>query len=76
MLRRLFSFDFVLEHPELPWLPTEQEKINFYDLLGRELKKIKISWPDLHYRTAPGMLILEPSTPAILPTTNQLRLVE
>ena len=42
----------------------------------RELKKIKISWPDLHYRTAPGILILEPSTPAILPTTSQLRLVE
>ena len=26
MLRRLLSLDYVLEHPELPWLPTEQGK--------------------------------------------------
>ena len=40
----------------------------------RELKKIKIAWPDLHYTTAKGALILSPSPPRIPP--SQLRLVE
>ena len=34
----------------------------------RELKKIKIAWPGLNYATAPGVLILLPSTPAIEPS--------
>ena len=25
MLRRLLSLDYVLEHPELPWLPTDMD---------------------------------------------------
>ena len=33
----------------------------------RELKKIKTAWPDLHYTTAKGVLILHPSVPAIAP---------
>ena len=33
----------------------------------RELKKIKLAWPGLNYSTAPGLLILHPSTPAIAP---------
>ena len=33
----------------------------------RELKKIKLAWPELNYSTAPGVLILLPSTPAIPP---------
>ena len=33
----------------------------------RELKKIKIAWPELNYATAPGLLILHPSTPVIAP---------
>ena len=33
----------------------------------RELKKIKLAWPSLNYATAPGVLILHPSTPAIAP---------
>ena len=33
----------------------------------RELKKIKLAWPGLNYATAPGVLILLPSTPAIPP---------
>ena len=33
----------------------------------RELKKIKLAWPDLKYSTAKGVLILHPSTPAIAP---------
>ena len=40
MLRRLLSLDFVLEHPELPWLPTEKEKVNFFDLLGIARRRI------------------------------------
>ena len=33
ILRRLLSLDYVLEHPEIPWLPTEQEKVNFFEWL-------------------------------------------
>ena len=33
----------------------------------RELKKIKLAWPELNYATAPGLLILHPSTPTIAP---------
>ena len=33
----------------------------------RELKKIKMAWPDLNYTTAPGALILHPSKPSIAP---------
>ena len=33
----------------------------------RELKKIKLAWPELNYSTAPGVLILHLSTPAIAP---------
>ena len=34
----------------------------------RELKKIKLAWPGLNYASAPGVLILLPSTPAIEPS--------
>ena len=40
----------------------------------RELKKIKDAWPDLHYRTVKGALVIAPSPPCIAP--SQLRLVE
>ena len=33
----------------------------------RELKKIKLAWPELNYATAPGALILLPSMPTIAP---------
>ena len=42
----------------------------------RELKKIKLAWPELNYTTAKGVLILSPSKPAIAPTTGPQRLVE
>ena len=32
--RRLLSLDFVLDHPELPWLPTEPEKVACFRQLG------------------------------------------
>ena len=38
----------------------------------RELKKIKLAWPGLNYTTAPGVLILLPSTPAIPPARLQV----
>ena len=40
---------------------------NFRTKCLRELKKIKMAWPELNYSTAPGVLILHPSTPAIAP---------
>ena len=36
----------------------------------RELKKIKLAWPELNYATAPGVLILLPSKPSIPPQSN------
>ena len=41
---------------------------NFRTKCLRELKKIKLAWKDLNYSTAPGVLILLPSTPAIAPS--------
>ena len=40
----------------------------------RELQKIQRAWPDLHYKTVKGALLLSPSPPRIAP--SQLRLVE
>ena len=40
---------------------------NFRSEVLRELQKIKLSWPELNYSTAPGVLILHPSTPVIAP---------
>ena len=34
LLRRLLSLDYVLEHPELAWLPTEPEKVRSFQQLG------------------------------------------
>ena len=41
--------------------------LNFRRKVLRELKKIKMAWPELNYSTAPGVLILLPSTSAIAP---------
>ena len=46
---------------------------NFRTKCLRELKKIKMAWAELNYSTAPGVLILSPSTPAIAPL-NQAQL--
>ena len=48
---------------------------NFRRRILRELKKIKLAWPELNYTTAPGLLILHPSTPAIPPTSGHPKLV-
>ena len=42
----------------------------------RELKKIKLAWPGLNYATAPGVLILLPSTSVISPSPETRHLVE
>ena len=33
-VRRLLSFDYVIEHPGLPWLPTESEKVGAFEAIG------------------------------------------
>ena len=40
---------------------------NFRRQALRELKKIQLAWQELNYTTAPGVLILHPSAPAIAP---------
>ena len=40
---------------------------NFRTKVLRELKKIKLAWPELNYATAKGVLILLPSTPTVAP---------
>ena len=49
---------------------------NFRTKCLRELKKIKIAWPELNYSTAPGVLILLPSTPTIAPVAASPRLAQ
>ena len=44
---------------------------NFRVQTLRELKKIKLAWPGLNYTTAPGVLILHPSTPVIAPVDQR-----
>ena len=36
LMRRLLSLDYVIEHPRLPWLPTEAEKVAACEALGIE----------------------------------------
>ena len=36
LMRHLLSLDYVLEHPDLPWLPTEPEKVDAFETLGIE----------------------------------------
>ena len=47
---------------------------NFRTDCLREFKKIKNAWPDLHYQTVTGALLLLPSPPTTAP--SQLRLGE
>ena len=47
---------------------------NFRTKCLREFKKIKMAWPDLHYQTVTGALVVLPSAPRIPP--SQLHLVE
>ena len=40
LIRRLLSLDYVLEHPELSWLPTESEKVRCFERLGIPRRKL------------------------------------
>ena len=40
VMRRLLSLDFILEHPGMNWLPTEPEKVEFFEKLGLPLRLI------------------------------------
>ncbi len=48
LMRRLLSLDYVIEHADLPWLPTEREKIAAFEALGIERKLL----PSRLYRGA------------------------
>ena len=50
LLRRLLSLDYVIERSDLPWLPTEPEKVAAFEALGieRDLLPVKL------YRGAAG----------------------
>ena len=45
---------------------------NFRTDCLRELKKINRAWPDLHYQTVKGALLLSPSPPRISPAPLRL----
>ena len=49
-MRRLLSLDYILEHPELAWLPTEPEKVRCFETLGLDLRML----PRRIYRGAAG----------------------
>ena len=40
IMRRLLSLDFVLEHPDMIWLPAEPEKVEFFEEIGLPLRLI------------------------------------
>ena len=40
VMRRLLSLDFVLEHSNMIWLPTEPEKVEFFEEIGLPLRLI------------------------------------
>ena len=41
-MRRLLSLDYVLEHPRLPWLPTEPENVRAFEALGIERRLLPV----------------------------------
>lgn len=52
LMRRLLSLDYVLEHPRLPWLPTEPEKVAAFEALDIDRGIV----PQRVYRGAAGDL--------------------
>ncbi len=52
LIRRLLALDYVLEHPHLPWLPTEPEKVAAFEALGIERRFL----PQRVYQGALGNL--------------------
>ena len=64
--------------PSPPLFPERGIVVRILDATDclRELKKIKLAWPELNYTTAPGVLILLPSTPTIAPVAASPRLAQ
>ena len=59
-----------------PSKASDKQAVKFFRRrVLRELKKIKIAWPELDYTTVPGLLILHPSTPAFPPASGHPELV-
>ena len=52
LMRRLLAFDYVLDHLQLPWLPTEPEKMAAFEALSVERRLL----PRRIYRGAAGNL--------------------
>ena len=52
--------------------PGKRAIQDFRRKVFRELKKIKIAWPALHYAPAKGVLIVFPTRPTILPAQRRL----
>ena len=52
LMLRLLAFDYVLDHPQLPWLPTEPEKMAAFEALSVERRLL----PRRVYRGAAGNL--------------------
>ena len=50
LLRRLLSLDHVIEHTDLPWIPTEPEKVAAFEALGIERRHLPVKT----YRGAGG----------------------
>ena len=50
VVRRLLSFDYVIEHPGLSWLPAESEKVDAFEALGIDRSPL----PVRVYRGATG----------------------
>ena len=42
VMRRLLSLDYVIEHTDLPWLPTEKEKVAAFEALGIERELLPV----------------------------------
>ena len=51
-MRRLLGLDYALEHPRLPWLPTEADRVAAFEALGIERELL----PQRVYRGALGGL--------------------
>ena len=52
LMRRLLSLDYVLEHPDMPWLPTEPEKVGAFEALGADRGLFVYAEPGHDTRTA------------------------
>ena len=50
LMRRLLSLDYILEYPDLAWLPTEPEKVRCFEALGLDLQML----PHRVYKEAVG----------------------